>query len=135
MIFRSGQAVCFMISFQRNLSGVSSTSSPLSSSRQDESPGPVGERLDQPYVLHHSFASSSTSIPRKTIGGLVFGAQLARSALPFIQRRGWGELRYRLTALRDASRAEEALAARHSTPSVAETLPTMKDSDKPLNRT
>jgi len=97
--------------------------------------GPVGEWLDQPYVLHHSFASSSTSIPRKTIGRLVFGAELARSALPFIQRREWGELRYRLAALRDAPRAEEALAARHPTPSVAETLPTTKDPDKPLNRT
>jgi hypothetical protein len=65
--------------------------------------GPTGEWLDQPYVLHRSFASSSTSFTRSVVGRLALGSQLARGALGLAQRHEWTELRHRFGNLKSAS--------------------------------
>jgi len=70
--------------------------------------GPLGEWLDQPYVLRRSFARSSPSMMYKTAGGIVSGAQLARSAIAIAQRRDWSELRSRLAALTAGMRSWRA---------------------------
>jgi predicted O-methyltransferase YrrM len=84
------------------------------------SSGSVGEWLDQPYVLHRSFASSSTSMPRKMAGRLVVGSHLARAALSLAQRREWTELQGRLRGFAPSyfgtSRAEQSVSASHPLP-------------------
>jgi hypothetical protein len=63
------------------------------------SAGPLGEWLDQPYVLRRSFDKISTSILRRAEWKVIYGAQLARHAVSLAQRREWTELRRRLANL------------------------------------
>jgi len=62
------------------------------------STGPLGEWLDQPYVLHQSYAGYSTSVPRRVLWRVVNGTQFARRAMTLAQRGEWSELRRRVEA-------------------------------------
>jgi predicted O-methyltransferase YrrM len=62
--------------------------------------GPVGEWTEQPYVLHRSFTPGSSSTPRRLIGDVVIGAELARSTASLMRRGQWGEVRHRLDSFR-----------------------------------
>jgi predicted O-methyltransferase YrrM len=61
---------------------------------------PLGEWLDQPYVLHHSVDVISTSMTRRTLGVVLKSMHLGRGALTLAQQREWSELRHRLAQLR-----------------------------------
>jgi hypothetical protein len=60
------------------------------------SDGPPGEWTDQPFVLHQSYAGSSTSVLRRARWSVSTGAQYARRAVGLAQRREWAELRRRV---------------------------------------
>jgi hypothetical protein len=65
------------------------------------STGPLGEWLDQAYVLHQSYAKGSTSVHRRALWSVVNGTQFARRAMALAQRGEWTELRRRVeTTLR-----------------------------------
>jgi Methyltransferase domain len=64
------------------------------------SAGPPGEWTDQPYVLHQSYASRSTSVLRRARWSVSTGAQYARRATGLARRGEWTELRRRVEAIR-----------------------------------
>lgn len=61
--------------------------------------GPVGEWLDQPYVMRRTYDRASTSMIHRATGRMFNGVQLARSALALAQRGEWAELRHRIASL------------------------------------
>jgi len=61
---------------------------------------PLGDWLDQPYVLHHSVDLVSTSIARRATGAVLKGVHLARGAPASAHWRDWNELRRRVVQLR-----------------------------------
>ena len=60
--------------------------------------GPAGEWTDQPYVLHQSYASGSTSLLRRARWAVSTGTQFAGRATALARRGEWTELRRRAEA-------------------------------------
>ena len=62
--------------------------------------GPVGEWLDQPYVLHRSIMPNSTSRGRRYVGYGATGYHLGQAAIGLIREGKWSELRSRMSSMR-----------------------------------
>jgi predicted O-methyltransferase YrrM len=55
---------------------------------------------EQPFVLHRSYTTNSTSLPRRACGSIFIFYRLGLSALTIARRRDWNELRRRISAFK-----------------------------------
>jgi hypothetical protein len=65
--------------------------------------GPLGEWLEQPYLMQRTYDKRSPSAVHRLAGRVAIGSQLFRGALRLAQKGEWAELRHRISSYKQTS--------------------------------